>query len=164
MRGSTAAARLVAIALVALMALGGTAFAGGGDRLTREQYVKRAEKECGKLLAASGELAKAQAPGAAGKRVARYLHRAADGLGKLVDGFDDLEPPAKLEADHDQLVDVLDSYAEGLDTLAERVKRGQTFRVLLEKNPDTVTRLNGIAERATGLVTSLGLAGCLLPS
>ena len=59
---------------------------------------------------------------------------------------------------------MLDGYAEGLDTLADRVKRGQTFRVALQKNQDLVTRLNGIAERATGLVTRLGLTGCLLPT
>lgn len=173
MRGSTAAVRLLSTGLVALLAIGamgamgamGAAYAGGDDeRLTKVEYVKRATKQCEKLLDASNELRKAQAPGATGNRVAKFLHRAADKLGKLVDGFDALNPPPKLEADTDELVDVLAGYADGLDTLADRVKRGQTFRVALEKNGDLVARLNGIAERATGLVTRLGLAGCLLPT
>lgn len=140
------------------------AHGGDGDGLTRQEFTERATKQCEKLLDASNELRKAQAPGATGNRVAKFLHRAADGLGKLVDGFDRLNPPPKLEADTDDLVDVLAGYADGLDTLADRVKRGQTFRVALEKNGDLVARLNGIAERATGLVTRLGLTGCLLPT
>jgi hypothetical protein len=166
MRGSTAAVRLLASGVVACIAIGATAaVAGAGDeRLTRREYVQRATKQCDKLLAASNQLAKAQAPGAKGKRVAKFLHRAADGLGRLVDGFDGLHPPEALEAETDELVDVLAGYAEGLDSLADRVKRGQTLRVALEKNQDLVARLNGIAERATGLVTRLGLTGCLLPT
>jgi hypothetical protein len=157
------------VACIALSGLGiglGMAPAHGGDdeRLTRAQYVKRATKQCEKLLDASNELRKAQAPGATGNRVAKFLHRAADGLDQLVDGFDALNPPAKLEADTDELVDVLAGYADGLDTLADRVRRGQTFRVALEKNGGLVARLNGIAERATGLVTRLGLTSCLLPT
>ena len=165
MRGSHAATRLLAAGLVAFCALGAS-FAGGddGERLTKAEFVARATKHCDKLLDASNDLRKAEAPGATGNRVAKFLHKAADGLGNLVEGFDALDPPKKLEADTEELVDVLDGYAEGLDMLADRVKRGQTFRVALEKNQDLVSRLNGIAERATGLVTRLGLTGCLLPT
>lgn len=155
--------RLLATGLVAFLTIGATYAGGDGDRLTRAQYLERAGKQCDKLHDASNELGKAQAPGATGKRVTRYLHKAADRLGDLVDGFDGLTPPQKLEADHDELVDVLEGYAEGLDTLADRVKRGQTMRAALEKNQDLVARLNGIAERSTALVTELGLTRCLLP-
>jgi hypothetical protein len=163
MRGSHAATRLLAAGLVAFCALGAS-FAGGddGERLTKAEFVARATKHCDKLLDASNDLRQAQAPGATGRRLTNFLHTAADGLGDLVEGFDALHPPKKLEADTEELVDVLDGYAEGLDTLADRVKRGQTFRVVLEKNPDLVSRLIVSAERATGLVTRLGLTGCLL--
>jgi len=165
MRGSQAASRLLAAGLVACCAFGAT-FAGADDggRLTKSEFVERATKQCDRLLDASNELTNAQAPGATGRRVARYLRRAADELGELVEAFDELEPPRRLEADTDELVDVLDGYAEGLDALADRVKRGQTFRVALEKNQDLVTRLNGSAQRATEVVTRLGLTGCLLPA
>src|SRR5262245_51175398 len=143
MRGSHAAVRLLAAGLVAFCALGASVAGGDdGERLTKAQFVARAEKHCDKLLDASNELRKAQAPGATGTRVTKYLHKAADGLGNLVEGFDSLNPPKSLEADTEELVDVLDGYAEGLDTLADRVKRGQTLRVALEKNQDLVSRLN----------------------
>ncbi len=159
--------RLLGVGLVAcaaLLALPGAARAGDDERLTRAQYVEQATEHCDELAAASAELQKAQAPGATGKRVAKYLRRAATGLERLVDGFDGLAAPPKLADDNEELVDVLDSYADGLDALADRVKRGQTFEVALQRNQDLVTRLNSIAGRATGLVTRLGLTGCLLPT
>ena len=164
MRGDHALWRVLALAALAVGALGAAPAGGDGEGLTREQYIRRATRHCKTLKEASDELQLAQAPGATGRRVARYLRQAARKLGDLVDGFRKLDPPRAIEEAAEQLIDVLDGYAEGLETLAGRVKRGQTFRVALERNQDLVTSLNSAAQRATNLVTRLGLTGCLLPT
>jgi len=139
---------------------------GGGDesRLSRAQYTKRASEHCATLEEASTRKRLAQAPGATGATVSKSLHEAADGLRDLVRGLDGLTPPEALEGDADELVRILDEYADGLDALADDIGPRQTLGDASATHPDQIDHLNAIADRATGLVTRLGLTACLLSS
>lgn len=151
--------------LVAFTAAGVSACTDGeSERLSGTEYRKRAGDHCATLEDASNELRKAQSPDRTGRDVARYLRRAADGLRDLVQSLDGLSPPETFEADADQLVSSLDEYAEGLDGLADRVRPGETLQATFDRHAKLVTRLNGVASRATGLVSRLGLTGCILSS
>jgi hypothetical protein len=136
----------------------------GEPRLTRANFQQRANDECGTLQKASEQFAKAQAPGAQGEDVARYMHSGADELRRLVDRLAGLAPPEEMEEDVDALLEVLGDYADGLDRLADRVGAEQTFQDVLQESPAIVRKLNRLAERATNLVAVLGLVGCVLPA
>jgi hypothetical protein len=154
-------ARFVAAAVVTAAL---AASCGGGDepRLSRTQYTKRASEHCATLKEASTRKRLAQSPGATGATVSKSLRGAADGLRDLVRGFRGLTPPAALERDADELVRILDEYADGLDDLAGDVGPNQTLGDASAAHPDQIDHLNAIANRATGLVTRLGLTDCLL--
>jgi hypothetical protein len=160
MQRASVARRAVAVA-IGIAALGG-ACGGGADGLSASAYRSKASTQCSRLKDASDELAKAQAPGATGATVTKFLHGAADGLRDLVEGLDGLEPPEALQSDADDLVNLLDEYAGGLDELADRVRSGDTLRATFERNAKLVRRLNGAAAQATTLVTRLQLTGCIL--
>ena len=133
-------------------------------RLTRPAFQRRANAECGVLKAASEEFAKAQAPTAVGDDVARYLRAGAGELKKLVEQVDKLAPPENMQNGVDELLRELQDYADGLETLADRTGKGQSFQDVLDENPKVVGRLNKGAGRATTLVAELGLIGCVLPA
>jgi hypothetical protein len=155
---------------IVLLVLGAAAVAvlagcGGGDdgpRLSRAAYTEQANAECTKLKQASDDLQLAQAPGATGAKVSDYLERAADGLAGLADGLDSLTPPAAIESDADDLGAALADYGDGLESLAGKVGKNETFADALDANQPLVRRLNTIAERATRLVGKLGIDGCQL--
>jgi hypothetical protein len=154
----------VAVAVVMVSTL---AVACGGDdpaRLSRSEYTRRANAHCATLEAASAKKRLAQSPSATGATVRRSLHDAADELRKLVAGFDALTPPAALESDANDLVQLLRDYAGGLDRFADDVGAHETLGQASNAHPQQIDRLNGLADRATGLVTRLGLTDCLLPS
>jgi hypothetical protein len=155
---------VVAGATAAVMLL--AASCGGGDesRLSRAQYTKRASEHCTTLKEASTRKRLAQAPDATGPTVSKSLREAADGLRDLVGGLDGLTPPAAYEGDADELVRILDEYAGGLDDLAADVGPRQTLGDASAAHPKQIDHLNAIANRATGLVTRLGLTDCLLSS
>ncbi len=144
-------------------ALGATACGGGGGaRLGEGAYRKQAGAQCTKLAAASEELGLAQAEGAAGEEVQGYVEGAADGLREMTEALGSLRPPEALESDADDLIELLDDYADGLDDLASRVEPGQGLTDALNAAPELVARLNRFSERATNLVVTLGLDGCRL--
>jgi hypothetical protein len=161
MQRASVARRAVAVAL-GIAALGGACGGGGADPLSASGYRSKASTQCAQLKDASDELAKAQAPGATGATVKRFLHGAAARLRDLVEGLDGLEPPESLRSDADDLVNLLDEYAGGLDELADRVRSGDTLAATFDRNAQLVQRLNGAAAQATTLVTRLQLAGCIL--
>src|SRR4029453_18135434 len=101
MQRASVARRAVAVA-IGIAALGG-ACGGGADRLSASAYRSKASTQCSRLKDASDELAKAQAPGATGATVTKFLHGAADGLRDLVEGLDGLEPPGALQAAPDDI-------------------------------------------------------------
>jgi hypothetical protein len=150
-------AAVLAVALVA-------GCSGGGPRLTRANFQEKADKECKSLQKASDAFARAQAPGAKGEDVAKYLHAGANELRDLVTHVEELRPPESMQADLDKLLDLLDRYAGGLDTLADRAGPEQTYQDVLHESPKTVERLNVIATKASHQVALLGLVACLLPS
>ncbi|MEX2254895.1 MAG: hypothetical protein WEC34_05610 [Acidimicrobiia bacterium] len=159
--------RAVARVATAVLVVGAVATACGDDsseRLGATEYRERATEQCTQLKDASDGLRAAQAPGASGPTVTKFMQQAADGLRDLVSSLERLTPPADLEPDADHLHQALERYADGLDDLADRVGPDGTFRTTLDANKKIVERLNGIADRATGLVTRLELAGCLLPA
>jgi len=156
----TAARRVVAMLIVVASLL--VACSDGEPRLRASEYRTRASAHCQTLKDASTELRKAQVPSATGTTVERYVHRAAERLRDLVHSLDALEPPRALERDADELVDLLDGYADGLDRLSTRVGPDDTLIETFEKNPRLVERLNRDAREATALVTRLELSGCLL--
>jgi hypothetical protein len=158
--GRALARRTVAVALV----VGPLAVACSDDptRLSASQYRTRAGEHCQTLKDASEELRRAQAPGATGRTVRKYVHGAADELRVLVQHLDDLDPPRALERRADRLVELLAGYADGLDTLATRVGPDDTLTATFQKHQQLVQRLNHDAADATALVTRLGLTDCLL--
>jgi hypothetical protein len=79
-----------------------------------------------------------------------------------VGGLDGLTPPEAYQGDADELVRILGEYADGLDDLAADVGPRQTLGDASATHPRQIDHLNGIADRATGLVTRLGLTDCLL--
>ena len=152
--------------LVLALALGAAACGGGGGndgpQLSKAQYTKKANAACATLAKAGADLAKAQSPKATGEGVRKYVKLAAQSLRDMVTRLDDLNPPAALSDDNDKLGETLNSYADGLDSLADEVKDGETFRDALSANDKIVTDLNNIADRAGRTVVRLGLDGCQL--
>jgi hypothetical protein len=145
----------------------GAAGCGGGDNakpLSQAAFTKRAEAECAVLGRASSELGKAENPNSVGKTVVAFVRGSAKGLRKFVSGFESIPPPTAIEKDASSLVSVLGKYADGLDSLADNVKSGQTFQQALQANGKIVDRLNSYAGRATNIVIKLKLAGCVLTS
>ncbi|MEX0665855.1 MAG: hypothetical protein WD598_13955 [Acidimicrobiia bacterium] len=151
----------VAGALVAGFTL---ASCGGQARLTIAEFTNTANQECASLKDASDEFRKAQDPSFTGEEVATFVHRVADRLRGLVENLDELAPPEEMETDVDELLGVLGDYADGLDELADATGPGQTFQGVLQEQTDIVNRLNGLAPRATVLVSELSLVSCILPS
>ena len=146
--------------LVALLLAG----CGGGPTLSRAGFQRRANRACASLQQASDAFAKAQAPGAQGNDVAKYLRAGANELRDLVDRVGELAEPDEMEDAVSRLLDLLGKYADGLDTLASRTGSQQTFQDVLQESPRVVSRLNTLAGKATTVVAELGLVGCVLPS
>jgi hypothetical protein len=155
---------VMSVTVVGLVLVGAVGCGGGGGAkpLSRAEFTKRAEAECAVLGNASNELAKAQRPSSVGKTVAAFVRGSAEGLRKFVSGFEGIPPPTAIEKDASDLVSVLGKYADGLDSLADNVKSGQTFQEALQANGTIVDRLNSDAGRATNIVIKLELAGCVL--
>lgn len=163
--GSMPGARLALVAVaVAAVFVAGLAGCGADDgpRLSRAEYTKRANAECVTLARASNDLQKAQETGATGSKVSDYLTQAAAGLHDLAAGLDALRPPEAIEADADELGAALADYGAGLQSLADKVGRDDTFQTALTANQKLVRQLNDTADRATGLVAKLGIDGCQL--
>lgn len=137
---------------------------GGETRLGIREFTTLANQECASLRSASNDFRKAQDPAFTGDQVTRFVHRVAERLRTLVEHIDALAPPESLEADVDELLDVLGQYADGLDELGGRTDPGQTFQGVLEESTGVVNRLNQLATRATLLVGELGLVDCILPA
>lgn len=137
---------------------------GGGPQLTRADFQQKADKECKSLQKASDAFARAQAPGAKGDDVAKYLRAGANELRDLVKHVDELEPPDEMQGGVDQLLKLLSEYADGLDTLANRTGSQQTYQEALHESSKTVEHLNTIATKASTQVARLGLIACILPS
>jgi uncharacterized phage infection (PIP) family protein YhgE len=151
------------LAAVLVVVLGAAlAACGGGDRLSSAAYVRRANTECANLEQASEDLARAQTAGATGEQVREYLNRAANGLADLAEGLEALAPPAAIEDDAAALGSALADYGDGLRTLASEVGPNQTFTDTLNAHQAIVRKLNALAERATELVSTLGIDGCQL--
>jgi hypothetical protein len=152
--------------VVGLVVIGAAGCGGGGDAkpLSRAEFTKRAETKCAVLGQASTELGKAESASSVGKTVAAFVRGSARELRKFVGDFDSIPPPVAIEKDAGELVSVLGKYADGLDSLADNVKSGQTFQEALQANGKIVDRLNSYAGRATNIVIKLDLAGCVLTS
>lgn len=147
---------------VVLLPVGALACGGGGTPLSRAAYVRQAGRECATLQRVSDELAGAQRRDATGAEVRDYLGAAADGIRGLASSLDDLEPPTALERDAQALSDTLEHYGEGLDTLADRVRPGDTLAATLGSSQRVVRRLNDLSGRAARLVAELGIDECRL--
>jgi hypothetical protein len=137
---------------------------GGGAPLSISEYTQRADEECASLEEASNAFRKAMNPTVSDSDVRGFVHDVAERLRKLVSNLDELEAPEALEAQSDELLDVLSQYADGLDELADKVKPGQSFQDVQLANPETVGDLNELAVRATELVGELGFVSCILPA
>lgn len=150
--------------VLGLVIVGAVGCGGGDDAkpLSRAEFTKRAEAECAVLGKASNELGKAESPNSVGKTVAAFVRGSAEGLRSFVSGFERIPPPAAIEKDASSLASVLGKYADGLESLADKVKPGQTFQDALQANGKIVDRLNSYAGKATNIVIKLELAGCVL--
>jgi len=154
----------VLVALACMIAVGLAACGGSEQRLTKAQYDRKANEECATLQKASEALREAQEPDAVGAEVTAHLGTAADRLRDLVDALGELSPPEAIEGEVDDLLDVLDQYADRLAALGERAGPDQTLQAVLDANTDEVVALNELAQRSSNLVETLGLAGCMLAS
>jgi len=150
---------LACVAVVAFAACG-----GGEQRLSAAEYERRANEECATLEEASEALRKAQEPDAVGAEVTEHLGTAADRLRELVDALGELTPPEAIEGEVDDLLDVLEQYADRLDALGESAGANQSLQAVLDANTDEVVALNELAQTSSNLVETLGLAGCMLES
>ena len=152
--------------VVGLVMVGAVGCGGGSDAkpLSRAEFTKQAEAKCAVLGQASTELGKAESASSVGKTVQKFVRGSASELRKFVSGFESITPPVAIEKDASELVSVLGNYADGLDSLADNVKSGQTFQEALQANGKIVDRLNTYAGRATSIVIKLNLAGCVLAS
>ena len=152
--------------VVGLVIVGAVGCGGGDDAkpLSQVEFTKQAETKCAVLGQASTELGKAESASSVGKTVEKFVRGSAVELRKFVSDFASLTPPASIEKDTSELVSVLGKYADGLDSLADNVKSGQTFQEALQANGKIVDRLNSYAGRATTIVIRLDLAGCVLTS
>jgi hypothetical protein len=149
--------------LVAVLAIAGVLAACSDQvRLGIEEFTNLANEECNALREASDAFRKAQDPTFQGEEVTRHVDQVANRLRELVGNLDELGAPEALDADVQELLEVLEEYADGLEALGEQTGPNQTFQVVLEEHTEEVNRLNELSTRATELVGELGLAACIL--
>jgi len=154
----------VVVGAVCLGALTLAACGGGGERLSRPAFDREANEACVTLQDASESLRRAQEPDAVGADVTEHVASAAGHLRDLVDALGELTPPAAIESDVDDLLDVLEQYADRLEDLGERAGPQQTLQEVLDANSEAVAALNDLAQRSSNIVQKLGLTGCMLAS
>lgn len=135
---------------------------GGDPPLSRADFTDRVNAECETLKEASDDFRKAQDPGAEGAEVTRLLGRASNLLRDLVDNLEEIVPPDVIADDVDRLIGLLGDYADGLDEIGSKVKKGQTLQGALNESSGLVERLNRYATDVFDVVARLGLTGCVL--
>ncbi len=92
--------------------------------------------------------------------MSKYLHAAASQLRARVGDIAKLVPPANLASQVATFVSVLDNYADQLDALANRVRRGETYEALLSRSGSQVSALNGLSDQSNKIAAKLNFKDC----
>jgi hypothetical protein len=154
-------ARAVAVVIaVALLAACGGGGGPAGKPLTDAQLVARVDAECVQLAAAGNDLVAAQDPSAQGAQLSGYLHSAARVLRTHVHNIGQLVPPTNLQGQVSHFVSLLTSYADQLDALAARTRRGDTYEALLTHSGSLVSSLNNLSDQANKIADKLNFKDC----
>jgi hypothetical protein len=143
--------------IVVLAACGG---GSSGPTLTRAQLVTHVNDECLKLQQASTDLQNAQDPNAKGSTVAHYLHAGASQLRIHAEAIGNLAAPAALTSQLSRFVSLLERYSDGLDSLANRTRKNETYNALLMRSTAQVNSLNSISDQANHIAANLNFNDC----
>ena len=137
-----------AVFAVVLLAAG---CAGGGDALSREEYLTRANAICRDYHARINRVPRADTEAG----FVRYLDRTLPLAREQVDKIAELEPPEDMQAEVDKmLADVRSLYALAGE-LREATKERQRNRVA-----DIIERSNQVGARADSRARAIGLRDC----
>ncbi len=128
---------------------------GGGDRLSREEYIHQADAICkryeGKLRRYEGRLDQASSPKELAQVIDDAIPTVEDGIGELRD----LEPPESLEQRVTDWLEVNDKNVETLERLRDAAKEGNPGKL-----QEIVERGNENERRADELASEIGLDAC----
>jgi hypothetical protein len=132
-----------------------SACGGGGDRLSRQEYIRQADAVCkeyeGKLEAYEGRLEQASSPKELGQVIDDAIPTVKDG----VDALRELEPPENLEPKVNDWLELNDKNIETLEQLRDTATEGdpRKLRETVEKGDDN-------ERRADELAREIGLEAC----
>ena len=140
---------------VALAAAFGLAACGGGDRLSKTDYVKQADATCRKyekrLQPLERELTETQSPQAAAKVIDRAIPVVREG----VDELRDLKPPEDLEGRVDEWLDLNEKNTETLEKLRDAAKAGDE-----QKISELAREADENEKRGDWIAREIGLKDC----
>jgi hypothetical protein len=111
--------RFSMLALVLAIAVAGC---GGGERLSKAEYQQKLKAAGVELSAASKSLAQATT----GPQFAAGVEQVQDGMRKVADDLDGLNPPEDVDAANDRLVNALRGLADEFDKVKEAAAKGAT--------------------------------------
>jgi hypothetical protein len=142
---------VIATVLACLVAAG----CGGEDRLSREEYIQRADATCKKyeerLKSLEEELQQTDSPQEAAKVIDRALPIIREGVGELRD----LKPPEDLEGKTDEWLDLNDENTKTLEELREAAEEGDEQKIAeLARDADENEK------RGDAIAREIGLEAC----
>ena len=141
--------------LVALLLLSLVAGCAGGDRLSRAEYTRQADRTCAeydeRLEPVERELERAESPDDAVQAIDRGIPIVKEGLAELRE----LEPPEELEEDVDRWLGLNEENAKSLEELRDAARAGDMQRVA-----EIATRGEQREERSDELARRIGLEEC----
>jgi hypothetical protein len=142
------ARRAVTLVVFAALAAG----CGGEDRLSREEYIQRADATCKKyedrLKSLEQELQRTDSPQEAAKVIDRALPIIREGVGELRD----LRPPEELEGKTDEWLDLNDENTKTLEELRDAAEAGDEQKIAeLARDADENEKRGDAIAREIGL-------------
>lgn len=140
--------RLLLPLLAAVLAL---AACGGDDRLSRDEYIARADEICADIEQRGEALQEPESV----EDVRRFIDQARPLLQEGIDDLRALEPPEDLQGPHDSMVDAAAGGLPALDRLAEAAEQEdeEAFNAAVEE----ITRADEESSRIAG---EMGMKAC----
>ncbi|MBI5104455.1 MAG: hypothetical protein HZB46_05615 [Solirubrobacterales bacterium] len=122
--------RAVALVLTAVLALSFAACGGddgGGDRLSKDEYIKQAEAIGQRVEKETNSLNTSNV--SSPKELAPILEKLRDQISSAKDNIGDLKPPEEVQQAHDKTIESLELFLKDLDPVIAAAKANDTKKL-----------------------------------